>query len=115
MHVLGQVLFDMDEDKKEFVLDGGQRRILIWDVAAIEAWKAVDGVGAHPLEKGRLKRWQQARKLIRQQGRERPQARRIMSNIMIAKDRYFLSLRSFYHATINHDTVYCLNYTGSIN
>ncbi len=106
VHFLGQVLFDMDEDKKEFVRTGGQRRILIRDVAAIEARKAVDGVGAHPLQKGGLKGGQQARKLIRQQGRERPQARRIMSNIVIAKDRYFLSLRSFYHATINHDTVY---------
>lgn len=108
VHVLGQVLFDMDEDKEEFVLAGGQRRIRIWDVAAIEARKAVNGVGAHPLEKGRLKRWQQARKLIRQQGRERPQACRVMGDIVIAKDRCFLSLRSFYHATINHDTVYYL-------
>lgn len=65
VHFLRQVLFDMDEDKEEFVLDGWQRRILIWDVAAIEARQAVDGVVAHPLKKGRLKRRQHARKLIR--------------------------------------------------
>ena len=105
VHFVGQVLFDMDEDKEELVLNGWQRRIRIWDVAAIEAREAIDGVGAHPLKKGRLKRWQQAHKLIRQQGRECPQARRIMSNIVIAKDRYFLSLQSFCYATINHDTV----------
>lgn len=86
LYFLSQVLFDMHQDKEQFVLDPWQRGILIRDVAAIAAWQPIDGVVAHPLEEGRLKRRQQTRKLIRYQARKCTQTCRIVGNIMIAKN-----------------------------
>ncbi len=74
MHFLGQVLFNMDEDKQEFVLAGWQRRILIRALAAIEAREPIKGVGTHPLQEGRLERWQQCRKLVGHKAGERAYA-----------------------------------------
>ncbi len=103
MHFLGQVLFNMDEDKQEFVLAGWQRRILIRALAAIEAREPIKGVGTHPLQEGRLERWQQCRKLVGHKAGERAHTRRIPGNIVIAEDRYFLSQRSLHQSIINHD------------
>lgn len=102
---MGEVLFNMHEDKEQFVLDRGRGGILVGGIAAIEAGQSINGVVAHALQEGSLKRGQQGHKFVGHERGKRPEPGCVLRNIVIAKDQRFLSQRLFYQSTINHDTV----------
>jgi hypothetical protein len=49
------MLFEMDKDEEEFILSGGQGRVLIGGVAAVLSRETIDGGGTHMFQKDMLK------------------------------------------------------------
>lgn len=84
MHVLREMLFDVDENEQQLVFGGGQGRILVGGVAAVEPRESINRIGLHTVQKTALEHGHQGSEFVWFQAGERSDTRFIVRDILVS-------------------------------